>query len=298
MSIINNTLVSYDISYQEIDIIVTFLMTFFTFVIVIFNFKYLYFIHDTNPTYVRAKEIHSEKIKEMASEWSYEIPDRNDMFYFTEKNPNEYCAEVENEYFFNDLKEHDPRNLNMFKTWNEFKSKIDEINSLKFNLVNKINDKICSQTGLIYNNDFDSPGNIFTYEITNEILLRLDRIYYNGEFWPCSSDEFDGYDEEIAGEYYHIIRGRAKATHESQCISNLQKFLTIELEDIFDKEGWNDDFNAIGETISQCENIRTELNKKIDEFKSIPIYPEDCEIIKRVKKPFIWKIKNIFKKSN
>lgn len=299
MSIINNTLVAYDISYQELDLIVTLLMTVFTFVIVIFNFGYLLFIYNTNPTYIRAKEIHSEKIKEIASNWNNEISNIMETLGHIREKPDKYCAKVENEYFFNDLKEHDPQNLNVFKTWDEFKRKIDEIRFLQFDLIEKINDKINSQTGLIYNNDFNSPCNIFTYDITMKIWMKLEKIYNGENFESYSVDKFKiNGNEEIEGKYYEIITGFAKATHESQGIDKLQTFLTTKLKNTIDEEGWNDDFKKINETYSQLNPIRVELNKKIDEFKSMPIFPEDCEIMKRIKKPFFWIIKNKFKKNN
>ena len=297
MSIINNTLMAYDISYQEIDLIVTSLMTVFTLGIVIFNLIYLIYIRDTNPTYIRSKEIHSEKIKEIASNWDDEISNTMKEIFFIEKKQDKYLAEVEKDYFFNDLKEHDPKNLNMFKTWDEFKIKMDEINSLKYDLIKKINDKINSQTGLIYNENLDSPGNTFTFQVANKILIKIDKIFRGEMYRPYIVDDFkiDG-NKEIEGEHYSLITHYAKAINKDiQCLHNLQQFLTTKLKDTSNEEGWNDDLKKIYEIHSQLNGIRAELKTKINEFKSLPIYPEDCEIIKRVKKPFFWKIKNKFK---
>lgn len=299
MSIINNTLVAYDISYQEIDLIVTSLIAGCTLGIVIFNLIYLIYIHDTNPTYIRSKEIHSEKIKEIASKWEDEISKTMTNIVFNEKKPDKYHAKVEKQYFFNDLKEHDPKNLNMFKTWDKFKIKIDEINSLKYDLIKKINDKIKSQTGLIYNENFDSPGNTFTFQVTTKILIKINEILHGEMYKPYRVDEFkiDGI-KEIEGEHYSLITDYAKAINKDRkCLEYLQTFLT-KLKDTIDEEGWNDDYKIIYENQSQLDNIRAELKIKINEFTSVPIFPEDCEIIKRVKKPFFWKIKNKYKKSN
>lgn len=282
MSIINDTLMVYDISFQEVNLVITSLMTIFTLIIVLYNLKYLKYIFDTNPTYIRAKELHSDNIKHIMIDWKNRIENYHLPIKLTTHRPTKYNYGIEKNHpnFFDDLKEHEPMDLKISHDWNKYKQKIDDFNSSQFEFFNKIVDKIKSETGLDYAIDVEADGDIFTYHFIVKIFNSISDKHSSGdEIKPIHFDVIkQTHDLEPVYTYENFAKGNDKDKLESikQIGLNLQKLL--------EDEDWLDDFDKFHESMDEFEEIKSELLRKIGEFLLIPLYPEDCSIIKGIKK--------------
>ena len=282
MSIINDTLMVYDISFQEVDLVVTSLLTFFTFVIVIFNLKYLKFILDTNPTYIKAKELHSENIKHIVEDWKNGIENYHFSMKLTSHQPTKYNSGIEKNHpnFFDDLKEHEPTDLKISQDWNKYKQKIDDFNSSQFEFFNKIVDKIRSETGLDYAENLEAEGDIFTLTFVVNIFNKISDKHSTGD--EIKPIHFDVIKQTHGSKPVYTYENFAKGNDGDKLESIKQ--IGINLPIVIEGEGWLQDFEKFYDMRAKFEEIKSELLRKIGEFLLIPLYPEDCSIIKGIKK--------------
>lgn len=284
MSIINDTLMVYDISFQEVDLVITSLLTFFTFVIVLYNLKYLKFILDTNPTYIRAKELHSDNIKQIMIDCKNVIDDYHLSISTTviRNLPTNYNSGIEKNHpnFFDDLKEHEPTDLKISCDWNKYKQKIDDFNLSQFKFFNKIIDKITSETGLDYAIDVEDDGDIFTYNFIKEIFNSISDKHSTGdEIKPIHLDVIgQTHGLEPVYTYKNFVKG-----NDRDKLERIRQ-ICLKLPELVEDEGWLEDFDKLHELIDEFKEIKSELLRKICEFLLIPLYPEDCSIIKGIKK--------------
>lgn len=277
----------------EIMTISNFFLTIFTFMIVLFNLLYLRFIYNSNPTYIRAKEIHSENLKMVASDWKGEIKTPIEKLDAITKNPENYCAKIEKNGLFMDIEEHEPISMRLMHGWHEFKGDLIEFDFLKYNLFNKIVDKITSETGLGFKEELSPGDNVFSLRLYERIYNQLENKFTKDlEIRSIKRHDFR-IDKEITKGYekYYTIGGFAGSDQEQQ-LTKLQLLLE-DLPRITEEEGWIDDFNVIHKTYLYLTSLREDLISKIDYFILLPLFPEDCEFINRIKKPFYWRIKKI-----
>ena len=282
MSIINDTLMVYDISFQEVDLVITSLMTISTLIIVIFNLKYLKFIRDTNPTYIKAKELHSDNIKHIMIHWKNIIEDYHLSIELIRNRPTNYNSGIEKNHpnFFDDLKEHEPTDLKISCDWNKYKQKIDDFNSSQFEFFNKIVDKIKSETGLDYAIDIEADGDIFTYHFIVKIFNSISDKHSSGD--EIKPIHFDVIKQTLGLEPVYTYKNFAKGNDRDKLESIRQ--ICLKLPELVEDGGWLEDFDKFHELMDEFEEIKRELLRKIGEFLLIPLYPEDCSIIKGIKK--------------
>ena len=282
MSIINNTLVAYDISYQEIDLIVTSLMAFFTLLIVIFNLKYLKFISGTNPTYIRAKELHSENIKTILKELKSRIDSQDLTFNLVSIRPTNCNSDIKNNHpnFFNDLKEHEPTDLKISQDWNKYNQYIDDNESFKFEFFNKIVYKITSETGLKYTLNLESGEDVFGEILVNKIYkVMRDNYLDNAIILPININILK---KSLGGKTIYEYGSFAKSNDKDK-LDRLEQ-IGLNLQNVVESEGWLMDFEKLDNSKAEFKEIKSKLLRKIDEFLLLPLYPEDCNIIKIIKK--------------
>lgn len=282
MSIINNTLMACDISFQEVDLVITSLMTIFTLIIVLYNLKYLKFIFDTNPTYIRAKELHSDNIKNIVEDLKNRIENYHLSIKLIRNRPTNYNSGIEKNHpnFFDDLEEHEPTDLKISQDWNKYKQKIDDFNSSQFELFNKIVDKINSETGLDYAINVKADGDVFTYDYIVKIFSSISDKHSTGD--EIKPIHFDVIKQTHGLEPVYTYENFAKGNDRDKLESIRQ--IGLNLPKLVEDEGWLEDFNKFHELMDEFEEIKSELLRKIGEFLLIPLYPEDCSIIKGIKK--------------
>ena len=282
MSIINDTLMVYDISFQEVDLVVTSLLTVFTFVIVIFNLKYLKFILDTNPTYIKAKELHSENIKHIVEDWKTIIENYHLSIELITNQRTNYNPGIEKDHpnFFDDLKEHEPTDLKISQDWNKYKQKSDDFYLSQFEFFKKIVDNISSETGLAYVENLEAEGDIFTLSFVVNIFNRISDKHSTGD--EIKPIHFDVIKQTHGLEPVYTYENFAKGNDRDKLESIKQ--IGLSLPKLVEDEGWLEDFDKFYELMDEFEEIKSELLRKIGEFLLIPLYPEDCSIIKGIKK--------------
>lgn len=282
MSIINDTLMVYDISFQEVDLVVTSLLTVFTFVIVIFNLKYLKFILDTNPTYIKAKELHSENIKHIVEDWKTIIENYHLSIELITNQRTNYNPGIEKDHpnFFDDLKEHEPTDLKISQDWNKYKQKSDDFYLSQFEFFKKIVDNISSETGLAYVENLEAEGDIFTLSFVVNIFNRISDKHSTGD--EIKPIHFDVFKKTPSLEPVYTYEKFAKGNDRDKLESIKQ--IGLSLPKLVEDEGWLEDFDKFYELMDEFEEIKSELLRKIGEFLLIPLYPEDCSIIKGIKK--------------
>lgn len=282
MSVINNTLVAYYISYQDIDLIVTSMMVVFTFLIVLFNLKYLNFIRETNPTYIRAKELHSDNIKIILEELKSIINSHDLTFDLVSIRPTNRNSDIENNHpnFFNDLKEHEPTNLKISQDWNKYKQYIDDIDLFKFEFFNKIVYKITSDTGLKYASNLGLDENVFDVKLVNKIYKSMfDNHYNNNTILPINVN----ISMKTMGSKTIYEYGNFAISNDKDKLERLEQ-IGLHLKDVIGSEEWLMDFKKFDDSKAEFKEIKNELLRKIAEFLLLPLYPEDCNIIESIKK--------------
>ena len=224
-------------------------------------------------------EIHTEQLKKMIRVWEEEISKLNlkiDEMIISQ--PTEYKAEVENLPLFEDLKKHEPDDLDIFNCWEEYKNKILRWKTKKFNYFSKISRKITDETGLTLGM-IPSEDNIFTDKLLIAIHSQIsNKIKNTTEIGPIRTDSTC--QESRGGKNWHSISTIAQS-QENEQIENLKQF-TTKLPTIVENEGWVDDFRIILDDYKQLINDdKKKLLYKIIDFYSVPLFSEECNYLKK-----------------
>ena len=224
-------------------------------------------------------EIHTEQLKKMICVWEEEISKLNlkiDEMIISQ--PTEYKAEVENLPLFEDLKKHEPDDLDIFNCWEEYKNKILRWKTKKFNYFSKISRKITDETGLTLGM-IPSEDNIFTDKLLIAIHSQIsNKIQNTTEIGPIRTDST--LQESRGGKNWHSISTIAQSQKNEQ-IENLKQF-TTKLPTIVENESWVDDFRIILDDYKQLINDdKKKLLYKIIDFYSVPLFSEECNYLKK-----------------
>lgn len=100
----------------------------------------------SRPLLVRTIERHSDELKKIAQNWLDEIPIIPDPRLPLTIEPDPIKIPSEDLLLFHDLKEHSPRELKVFETWNTFKQKLDEYNQKRYSICAKVIEHITPET--------------------------------------------------------------------------------------------------------------------------------------------------------
>jgi len=223
-------------------------------------------------------EMHTDQLKEIIRVWETEISEFNlkidkVIIYL----PTEYKAEVENLPLFEDLKKHEPDDLDLFNYWSDFKNKILQWEIKKLNLSQRINDRISEKTELTFGM-IPSDDNIFTEKLLINIYSQIsNKIQNNKNIEPIHYDNI--ITENRGGEIWYSINTIVQSK-QTENIEKLKQF-TKELPTIVEDEGWLDEFQIIFDDYKQLINAnKKKLLYKINAFHSVPLFSEECNYLK------------------
>lgn|GEM_PF-1921321 len=225
---------------------------------------------------IRTIERHSDDLKALAKIWLNEIPSIDDPSKMMIHEPTQpFESMVGKEYLFSDIKEHVPSRLDLFPTWENFKSKFYEYNKKRNSLFKKIQEDIEARTELPYDPNFDlhSISEHFI-EVVYEDAFQLARDKKQRWLYemPKVKEVDKGFLLTVAAH------GLAYGTR-SEC-EKADKVLGDLLSGLKESE-YLVLAKALLEDKKKLDDLRNDLILKVNDFISIPILPNtECKYIK------------------
>ena len=232
----------------------------------------------SRPLLVRTIERHSDELKQIAEDWFKGVPVIPRPSDIVRKQPNPIKIPSEDILLFHDLREHSPKELKVFETWDQFKQKINEYNKKRFSICQKVLDQVTSEaqipvvfisneTGLYY------PNFIEAVCLDANALARGARPYYKRlietakpeqrgemwEFWPDGNLYARGNKDVVERAIEYMITFLNKLE---------EKSYTKIASDLVQEE-------------EKLNELREEVIRKIRDLIAIPIFPGKCIYSKR-----------------
>jgi len=245
----------------------------------------------SRPLLVRTIERHSDELKAIAENWLDEVPNIPDSRQPLTEKPDPIKIPSEDLLLFHDLKEHSPRELRVFETWNIFKQKLDEYNQKRFSICEKVIEHIKSETqipvtsksqdnGIFYPhfveavhmdaNDLARGAKPYYTELIKEqkIEARADKF----EFWPA---------------------GRLFARGSANMVERAKKFMVAFLNTLEEKS-YTKTASDLMEDEKELKKLHEEVLRRIKNLIAIPVFPGKCKYIKRAVPGVYERIRNFF----
>ena len=269
-------------SIEELFLFVTFLYALATVLIA-------YLTYRSRPILIKAIEEHTSRLRKLAEGWLEEIKfDEVEKPLMVLKKDQ---FQIEKEFFFDDLKLHVPKEINMLDLWEKFKKNIDEYNKLKYELyTDKIKNYIEQQTGLSYRSySSEECLSFFTDDYIKNIYEQL--IGMAKGYLPATPDfkakrhhskvKIVTENEDEIWELQDSGKLLLAYGDESQ-INSAYKIVSPSYRNFKNLEFYKS-VNRLIELEKILNKQKDELKLKINDFISIPLYSQKCKYIKMVK---------------
>ena len=245
----------------------------------------------SRPLLVRTIERHSDELKEIAKNWLNKVPSIPISRQPLTTKPHPIKIPSEELLLFHDLKEHSPRELKVFETWDIFKQKFNEYNEKRFSICTKVIKQIKSETQIPVTSKSSKNGIFYSnfveavYRDAND-LARDARPYYRGLIKKAKpSLPHETWELWVAGYLY--ARGTEDLVERAR--EYMMTFLNRLEENSYTKIA-----RDIIEDQEKLNELREEVIRKIKDLIAIPIFPGKCTYIKRAVPGVYERIKNFF----
>ena len=264
-----------------LDFIVSHLAEFITLLLAIIAVAGLLLNYLFRPTKIEVEKRHSDDLKKLVERWKSEVESCSLKNPFDIKSDEKYSLEtsVEKEYYFDDIKNHLPSDLDLLNDWEKFQKSWYCYEKKRHDFFRTVEEDVTEKIGLQWlPNPIDwakNPG--FSTRIIENIYADLSRIMEGWEsHWLNQSYEMREeenkyilwcYNGGLLWSEKRDITEKAKESY-LEILKNLKKSPYIELGKELTKYKKN-----------LCEE-RESLERNLNYFAFIPLLPGKCKYIK------------------
>lgn len=274
-------------------------LLFVTFLYVLATVAIACFTYRSRPILMKAIEEHTLRLRKLAEDWLKEITFDNVEKPLSECIRKEF--QIEKEFLFDDLKLHIPKEINMLDLWEKFKININGYNKLKYELYKELLAYTVTQTGLSYSNSkekLSTPSFNYDYiKIIYELWIKIAKLEHLEDRVPNirkkkhqSNVKTVTEQEDEIWELYDTSGNLLAYGDEYQInsvyeiVSTLyQNFVEFQKQMIVKELALDKSLNRLIELEKILNEQKNELELKINDFISIPLYSQKCKYIKMVK---------------
>ena len=246
-------------------------------VVAVFGVFLTYF---DRPIRLEIVKRHSDDLKGLVQIWMQEVPKipfaSEFGMYESVSEPSSLEIPVERRYLFNDIKNHAPAGLRLFKVWNAFKLLYDDYEEMLYSLFKAIGDEATERTGLPLG--WDKKGELF------EPYIKL--IYYDAfNVAKNIPKQYDKTGYRTTGGQEYVLASNAYTSSlawpgSSEALQNVQDVHQDMINRLEDSE-YPKMAKDILESQKNMEEARETLMRTLNGFTSIPILPGKCDYIRR-----------------
>ena len=245
----------------------------------------------SRPLLVRTIERHSDELKEIAKSWLKEVPSSPHSREPLTTEPHPIKIPSEDLLLFHDLKEHSPKELKVFETWNRFKQKFNEYNQKRFSICTKVIEQIRSETQIPVTSKSNMNGIFYPHFVeavyldAND-LARGAKPYYRGLIKEVKlTVRHETCELWIAGYLY--------ARGPEDLVEKTREYMMTFLNRL-EENGYTKIAGDLIEGEKKLNALREEVMRKIKDLIAIPIYPGKCKYIKGAVPGVYERLRSIF----
>jgi hypothetical protein len=248
-----------------------------------------YFNYRSRPVLMRSVERHSEDLRQIAFAWAQQLPLAGDLEEIGKPyidtglvEPEPVHTVIEDEFLFEDLRNHVPKEIPLLDHWREYKIRLHDFRTKRFALWSEMSKEISSRTGLQIDPNFQKG--LSTYAI---------RAVYNGFFkeLTAGSKRWKDYinSSSISGtteKSYLTAQGDGLAVGNSNELCSTRDVLVKMICDIPKEIGdakysdWKDRAKKLLSEKEELDKDANRLLREIRDFSYVPIVPGKCKYIK------------------
>ena len=238
----------------------------------------------------RAKlsEIHTSELKNLIKSWKDQLPSVPAPDNPIMSHPNPIKHQIEEHRLFPDIQNHTSSDLDVIKTWEEFKKQLDGYAEKRYELFKAIRDISLKKTKLDYDPDLsekkDGISKYFSRTIYEQLVL-----------WAISKEKkynntLQHKINESGGEYIvHLVRWSGSPLFKVSKKELIDETIKVynDLKDNPDKllELFREKVDSILRLKESLEDMHGRLAQMLDKLLSIPVYYQICEHINRALHP-------------
>jgi hypothetical protein len=254
-----------------------------------------YLNYRTRAQLLATKEKHTEQLQSILSKWNQSFSPGFRPDFVTKKHVQIWSSN--NPTLFEDLREHQPKELEIFKEWDEYKNTAQQCNSGMDELISDISQYV--------DNKIANP--LFTgVEITSSysaLIYEYTILVSQNDFPAWTNSKFEYHEHNMPegswstcqiGMYIIIKKGK------KENVERAADFFSIMIASLSNKD--SSEYKRfvvkaihLNEMAAVLEQRRIKLYQDIEEMRAIPILPGDCKHIKRALDPLFSNFK--FKRS-
>ena len=247
----------------------------------------------SRPLLIHTIERHSDELKVIAQDWLDQVPpipmSRDPLTI----KPDPIKIPSEDQLLFHDLRDHSPRELNVFETWDMFKQKLNEYNQKRYSICVKVIEQVkleaqipmtskSEDIGIYYPhfveavhrdaNDLSRGARPYYRNLIKEEKIRAQRDVF--EFWPTGA---------------LFARGSARMVEKA-------KEYMVAFLNVLEQNSYTEIASNLIEGEKELNKLREEVVRRIKDLIAIPIFPGKCTYIKRAVPGAYEKTRNFFSK--
>jgi hypothetical protein len=230
------------------------------------------------PSKLDVERKHSEDLKKnIIQPWLEQIRNANpsNPYEYTVKKEYKLNLQIENELYFDDMKNHLPSELKLMKEWEEYKSNWETYEKERFHLFLNLKDDLAQKLGLTYDNR-ERKENFFTLHLIKTVLTHMRFLGKENEMhvYPTLKIKKQGDGTaRYSDEGFTVFRGSKQKCDYAH--KEFEKFIA-NLEDSTHQKK----LIEIKKQYDYITKQREELIKKIRFVEFIPLIPGKCKYIK------------------
>lgn len=247
----------------------------------------------SRPLLVRTIERHSDELKAIAENWLDEIPIIPDPRLPLTMEPEPIKVPSEDLLLFHDLREHSPRELKVFETWDILKQKFDEYNQKRFSICAKVIEQVESETRIPMILESQNIGIHYphfveaVYRDAND-LVKGAKPYYGNLIKEHKI-------EARADKFEFLPTGALFARGSADMVKKAKEYM-VEFLNTLEENSYTKIASGLIEDEKELKELREEVVRRVKDLTVIPIFPGKCKYIKRAVPGVYERIKNFFSK--
>lgn len=246
----------------------------------------------SRPLLIHTIERHSDELKAIGEDWLDQVPviplSREPLTI----EPDPIKIPSEDQLLFHDLREHSPRELKVFETWEMFKQKLNEYNQKRYSICTKVIEQVKLEAQIPVTSKSEDIGIYYprfveaVHRDAND-LARGTRPYYRNLIKERKI--------EADRDMFAFCPGALFARGSARMVEKAKEYM-VAFMNMLEQNSYTKIASNLIEDEKELNKLREEVVRRIKDLIVIPIFPGKCIYIKRAVPGVYEKTRNFFSK--